>query len=80
MWYECNNDWHVFGMHGFWWLFWVILVLILLFLIFRPNNIIGRKGKDSSLEILRRKKKIIGGVTLCFEFSKNWGLIKIMIQ
>jgi len=55
MWYECNNDWHVFGMHGFWWLFWVILVLILLFLIFRPNNIIGRKGKDSSLEILRRK-------------------------
>ncbi len=55
MWYECNNNWHYFGMHGFWWLFWVALVLILLFLIFRPNNIIGKKGKDSPLEILRRK-------------------------
>ncbi|MHB1106396.1 MAG: SHOCT domain-containing protein [Lutibacter sp.] len=53
MWYECNNDWHYFGMHGIWWLFWVI-VLIVIFLVLKPY-LIGKKGKDSSLEILRRK-------------------------
>jgi putative membrane protein len=54
MWYECNNDWHYFGMHGFWWLFWVALVLILLFLIFRPV-MTSKKSKDTSIDILRRK-------------------------
>lgn len=53
MWYECNNDWHYFGMHGFWWLFWVI-ILIVIFLVLKPY-LINKKGKDSSLEILRRK-------------------------
>jgi putative membrane protein len=53
MWYECNNEWHYFGMHGFWWLFWII-VLVLIFLVFRPY-LISKTGKDSSLDILRRK-------------------------
>ena len=54
MWYECNNANHYFGMHGFWWLFWVI-VLIVFFLALKPYLIGGNKGKDSSLDILRRK-------------------------
>ncbi|AMC11786.1 hypothetical protein Lupro_11120 [Lutibacter profundi] len=53
MWYECNNNWHYFGMHGFWWLFWII-ALIVIFLVLKPY-LINKKEKDSSLEILRRK-------------------------
>ena len=53
MWHDCNNEWHYFGMHGFWWLFWVV-ILIAIFLVLKPN-LISKKGKDSSLEILRGK-------------------------
>lgn len=53
MWDTCNNNWHYFGMHRFWWLFWVF-VLIVIFLVLKPYLKV-KNGKDSALEILSRK-------------------------
>ncbi|MEQ8360176.1 MAG: SHOCT domain-containing protein [Cytophagales bacterium] len=54
MMYDCNYEWHYFGMHGLWWLFWVILLAVILFTVF-GSKINRKRGKDSPLEILKRR-------------------------
>jgi putative membrane protein len=62
-----NYDGHHFwGMHWFWWIFWLVLILWIFVL---PFDIPGqRKGKDSPLNILR--KRFASGEINAEEFEK----------
>ncbi len=52
--YDCNNEWHYFGMHGFWWFFFVILV-ILVIVLFNRTKRVDSNTEDSSLKILKNR-------------------------
>lgn len=50
----CNNEWHYFGMHGFWWFFFFVFV-ILVIILFNRTKKVDHNVEDSSLRILKNR-------------------------